>query len=105
VNKSRVRGQTVFRFRTKIPVPVITPRWTRLICNPAHASRTAEYYSTLFHEFAHSTGHPSRLKREGISEAHFFGDAVYSREELVAEMGAAFLCGHTGIESVTALKA
>jgi antirestriction protein ArdC len=60
-----------------------------------------EYYSTLFHEMTHSTGHPSRLKREGITEAHFFGDKVYSKEELVAEMGAAFLCGHTGIENKT----
>ena len=60
-----------------------------------------EYYSTLFHELAHSTGHQSRLNREGITGQHFFGDAVYSREELVAEMAAAFLCGHVGIENVT----
>jgi len=60
-----------------------------------------EYYSTLFHELAHSTGHKSRLDREGITGQHFFGDAVYSREELVAEMAAAFLCGHTGIENAT----
>lgn len=60
-----------------------------------------EYYSTLFHELTHSTGHESRLKREGITEAHYFGDSVYSKEELIAEMGAAFLCAHTGIETVT----
>ena len=60
-----------------------------------------EYYSTLFHELAHSTGHKSRLNREGITGKHFFGDAVYSREELIAEMTAAFLCGHTGIENAT----
>jgi antirestriction protein ArdC len=56
------------------------------------------YYATLFHELTHSTGHVSRLSREGIMEHHAFGDADYSREELVAEMGAAMLCGVTGIE-------
>ena len=60
-----------------------------------------EYYSTFFHELAHSTGHQSRLNREGVTGNHFFGDAVYSREELVAELGAAFLCGHVGIENTT----
>ena len=60
-----------------------------------------EYYSTFFHELAHSTGHVSRLNREGVTGNHFFGDGSYSREELVAEMAAAFLCGHTGIENVT----
>ena len=63
--------------------------------------RPEEYYSTLFHELAHSTGHKTRLNREGITDHHFFGDAVYSREELVAEMSAAFLCGHVGIENAT----
>ena len=60
-----------------------------------------EYYSTLFHELVHSTGHDSRLKREGFDEAHFFGDVVYSKEELVAEFGASFLCGFAGIENQT----
>jgi antirestriction protein ArdC len=56
-----------------------------------------EYYSTLFHELTHSTGHPSRVGRDGIMDRHAFGDADYSREELIAEMGAAMLCGVTGI--------
>ena len=47
------------------------------------------YYSTLFHELLHSTGHESRLNR--AFGAHF-GDELYSKEELVAQMGAAFLC-------------
>lgn len=59
------------------------------------------FYSTLFHELAHSTGHKSRLNREGITGIHSFGDSVYSREELVAEMTAAFLCAHCGIENST----
>jgi antirestriction protein ArdC len=60
-----------------------------------------EYYSTFFHELAHATGHKSRLNREGITESHYFGSPDYSREELVAEMSAAFLCGHCGIVNAT----
>ncbi|MEO7300529.1 MAG: zincin-like metallopeptidase domain-containing protein [Verrucomicrobiota bacterium] len=57
------------------------------------------YYSTLFHELTHSTGHLSRLNRKEINEPIRFGSDPYSREELVAEMGAAFLCGHCEIEN------
>lgn len=58
-----------------------------------------EYYSTLFHEMGHSTGHPTRLNRKGIAEFNGFGTHTYSYEELVAEMTAAFLCTHVGIEN------
>ena len=57
---------------------------------------TDAHYSTLFHELVHSTGHESRLKR---IEVALFGTDNYSREELVAEMGAAMLCGLTGIDN------
>lgn len=60
-----------------------------------------EYYSTLFHEAVHSTGHESRLNRGGVATSSRFGDAVYSQEELVAEFGAAFLCGKCHIEQST----
>lgn len=63
-----------------------------------------EYYSTLFHELTHSTGHKDRLARKCIDDCggwSAFGTAPYAREELVAEMGAAFLCGHVGIENKT----
>ena len=56
------------------------------------------YYSTLFHEFVHSTGHEDRVGR-GIK--NYFGDKEYSKEELVAEMGATFLCALSGIEGDT----
>jgi len=59
------------------------------------------YYATLFHELTHSTGHKSRLDRDSIGKRAAFGSADYSREELIAEMGAAFLCGHAGIETAT----
>lgn len=57
------------------------------------------YYATLFHELAHSTGHSSRLNREGYQTAVAFGSPIYSREELVAEFAAAFLCHEAGIDA------
>ena len=59
------------------------------------------YYTTAFHELAHSTGHRSRLDRDGYRESAPFGSPVYSREELVAELGAAFLCQSAGIDGTT----
>lgn len=57
-----------------------------------------EYYSTLFHELSHSTGHSSRLDRTIDSNPKPFGSADYGKEELIAEMSAAFLCSHAGIQ-------
>jgi len=57
-----------------------------------------EYYSTLFHELVHSTGHSKRLDRIKNSPV---GSPGYSREELVAEMGSAFLCAECNIETKT----
>jgi antirestriction protein ArdC len=59
------------------------------------------YYGTLFHELTHATGHVSRLNRKEITDPIRFGSNPYSREELVAEMGAAFLSGHCEIENTT----
>ena len=58
---------------------------------------SAEYYTTLFHEAIHSTGHKDRLSRKGIIEPNKFGSIPYSQEELIAEMGAAFLSAEAGI--------
>ena len=63
---------------------------------------TAEYYGTVFHELTHSTGHPSRLNR--LDKVVAFGSDVYSKEELVAEIGAAALVNHCGLESSTSLR-
>ena len=63
-----------------------------------------EYYSTLFHELTHSTGHKNRLNRSGIAGLHFFGDEEYSKEKLIAEIGAAFMCQTVGIECAKAFK-
>jgi antirestriction protein ArdC len=56
-----------------------------------------EYYATLLHELIHSTGHSTRLARKTITEAAPFGSATYSKEELRAELGSAFLCAEAGI--------
>ena len=55
----------------------------------------AHYHATLLHECVHATGHDSRLKR--LTPARF-GSEEYAYEELVAELGAAMLCAHTGID-------
>jgi antirestriction protein ArdC len=63
-----------------------------------NSCRSSEsYYSTLFHEITHSTGSKKRLKRFKKGEKMKFGNEVYSKEELIAEIGSAMLCGITGI--------
>lgn len=56
-------------------------------------------YHTLFHEFGHSTGHESRLAREGVTGFDHFGSGRYAAEELIAEMTGAFLAADAGIDS------
>lgn len=55
------------------------------------------YYFTLFHEATHATGHAARLARPTLLEFNRFGSKTHAKEELVAEMGGAYLCGHCGI--------
>ena len=91
--------------------PVIESGRTRAAYLPARdtvimparsAFESAEaYYQTIFHELAHATGHERRLGRPAVTDTAAFGSHAYSREELVAEMGAAFLCGHAGIKAAT----
>ena len=59
------------------------------------------YYATLFHELVHSTGHSKRLDRGIDTKIAPFGSNDYSKEELVAEMGAAFLAASSGISPPT----
>lgn len=63
---------------------------------------TAEYYGTVFHELAHSTGHKSRLDR--LDKVAHFGDDSYSKEELIAEIGSAALVNHVGLETVDSFR-
>jgi len=63
-------------------------------------SGSPAYYKTLFHEITHSTGHESRLSRPGITlpmEQRVPGSEPHAHEELIAELGAVYLCQHAGI--------
>lgn len=55
-----------------------------------------DFYATLAHESVHWTRHPSRLNRDFGRKR--WGDEAYAREELVAELGAAFLCADLGLD-------
>jgi len=59
-----------------------------------------EYYSTKFHEFAHSTGHKNRLNRFNNEDKSIFKSESYSFEELIAEFTNAFCCSATGITNI-----
>jgi antirestriction protein ArdC len=61
---------------------------------PETFTTPSAYYATLFHELGHATGHEKRLKRD-LSGG--FGSSGYAKEELVAELTAAMVCGNTGI--------
>lgn len=67
---------------------IYMPNWN-LFRGTLTRSATEGYYSVLLHELTHWTGHPSRVNRDLNNR---FGDASYAMEELVAELGAAFLC-------------
>jgi len=58
-----------------------------------------EYYSTLFHEMGHSTGHESRLNRRGSEVIRHFGDEAYGLEELTAEFTSAFVAMNCGVDT------
>lgn len=77
---------------------------TVVVPQMAQYDDAAEYYSTLFHELGHSTGHKDRLARKGVTDFEFFGSAEYSKEELVAEMCAAMLVSHAGLDAEKAFK-
>ncbi len=62
----------------------------------------AEYYGTAFHEMVHSTGHMKRLNR--LDATAFFGDEAYSKEELIAEIGAAALVNRAGLETAKSFR-
>jgi antirestriction protein ArdC len=59
--------------------------------------KVESYYSTLFHELVHSTGAEKRLGRKTLTDMVPFGSESYAMEELIAEMGSAYLCRHSGI--------
>jgi antirestriction protein ArdC len=78
-------------------------QWTDQVHMPRRNTFVSSeaFYAVLFHELTHSTGHRDRLNRKTLTDGTPFGSATYSREELVAEMGAAFLCAMAGIADPT----
>lgn len=83
-------------------VPRYMPSADKIIIpEPDQFDQSESYYSTLFHELTHATGHSSRLDRQLDTRIAPFGSPDYSKEELVAEMGAAFLNAHAGITPQT----
>jgi antirestriction protein ArdC len=78
------------------------PRSDTVTLPPQSAFQSPEeYYSTAFHELTHSTMAENRLNHRATSHVHTFGDEEYTKEELIAECGASFLCGHAGIVNTT----
>lgn len=69
---------------------------------PEQFADSNEYYSTLFHEMTHSTGHENRLNR--LSKVAAFGNEDYSTEELVAEIGSASIMATLGLETDSTLN-
>jgi antirestriction protein ArdC len=67
--------------------------------SPELFTSAEEKVATLAHELIHSAGSEKRLARESITEAAPFGSPVYSKEELIAEMGGAYLCAEAGISN------
>ena len=68
---------------------------------PDQFEAAEDYYGTAFHELTHSTGHSSRLNRGLDTKLSSFGSPDYSKEELIAEVGAAFMCAAAGISPPT----
>jgi antirestriction protein ArdC len=74
-----------------------SPVYDKVLMPPMSVFHTSEnYYQVLFHELIHSTGHQKRLNRKEIVVPTNFGSEMYSKEELVAELGACFLMSRAG---------
>lgn len=82
-----------------IPSPRYFPRLDIVEIQSIENFHTSDdYYASLYHELAHSTGAKHRLCRKGIIDTIQFGSENYSKEELIAEIGASYLCNISGIE-------
>jgi antirestriction protein ArdC len=83
-----------------IPNPRYLPRLDKIEIQSIDNFNTSDdFYASLFHECIHSSGHSSRLSRVGIKDKVQFASKNYSKEELIAEVGASFLCSMSGIEN------
>lgn len=89
-----IEGGSRAFYRPSTDAIYMPDRWR--FFNGQTSTATQAYYSTLLHELTHWSGSPDRLAR---TKGKFFGDPDYAFEELVAELGAAFLCASLGIEN------
>lgn len=64
----------------------------------------AEFYSTMFHELGHWTGHESRLNRNEVGRTNLFNSKAYSQEELCAEMSSVYTCSSLNISSDSSVR-
>ena len=89
----------IIEHRSSLRCPCYQPVLDRVVMPEINYYESADaYYTDLFHEMTHSTGHPKRLNRFTLDGIGKFGSEVYSREELVAELGAAFLTEIAGLK-------
>lgn len=95
-------NQKDLKYNEKPGIPCYIPNEDQL-CMPDITDfiSSEEYYSTFFHEMVHSTGHKERLDREGVTGKISFGSSNYSKEELIAEIGASMLSAEACIDTVT----
>lgn len=93
-NKPKIIHDYANAYYSPVEDCIAIPRKSQFLSNE-------EYYSTYFHELVHSTGHPKRLNRSLFLKAIRNYDVDYAKEELVAELGAAFLCYHAEIINKT----
>jgi antirestriction protein ArdC len=98
----RIQGVEAFVASTDAEIkscgnqPMYVPSLDYIVMPPAGAFRTIEhFYATLLHELGHWVGAEKRLNRDLKNR---FGTKAYAAEELVAELTAAFLCAHLGIQ-------
>lgn len=93
------KNQDDLRMVRQPGIPCYSPSEDRIYMpRIEHFTSSENYYKTYFHEMVHSTGHKSRLNREGVTGVINFGNENYSKEELVAEIGAAMLSAHVNIQ-------
>lgn len=104
-------AENLIKLYTDIPrinagIPSYNPKEDLiLIPNKNNFNTIEDYYSTLYHELSHSTGHEKRLNRDCLNSGGFLANSgLYSKEEIIAELSNSFLCGFSGIENKTLLN-
>ncbi|MEM9928712.1 MAG: zincin-like metallopeptidase domain-containing protein [Bacteroidota bacterium] len=90
--------------KTQSNTPFYHPRHDYINMPAMNTSASEEaYFHVLYHEITHSVGHAKRLNRSSVTDPQPFGSWIYSKEELIAEMGAGFLSNLMDLQSETEL--